>query len=322
MSYQHFTGEQRAALAALKRLGYAQQEMAGQVGVSQSAVSRELSRNRTRNKSGYDARVAHRKTKQRRVKANQRFRKLVRNNPQLRQYVIRKIKLYWSPDQIAGRLNRHRKKKLISHQAIYDFIYQERPDLKQYLRCQKGKWRRRYGTRQRAKTREEAKKKRIDTRPKAAQKRSRVGDWEGDLMEGKRDTGSILTHVDRKSGKLKADKLSDGTAAEVRQKTNTRFRRDSRSKKFTITYDNGSSFSSHELMEKDTGMAIYFAYPYHAWERGCNENCNGLLRQFFPKKTSFEDVTQNDVDRAERLLNNRPRKRLKYRTPNEVFFTS
>lgn len=320
MSYQHLTGEQRAALAALKRLGHTQQEIADQVGISQSAISRELSRNRTRNKNNYDARVAQRKTKQRRVKANQRFRKLVRNNPQLRQYVIRKIKRYWSPDQIAGRINRGRKKKLISHQAIYDFIYQERPDLKKYLRCQKGKWRRRYGTKKREKAREEAKKKRIDTRPKAVDKRSRVGDWEGDTMEGMRGTGSILTHVDRKSGKLKADKLDAGTAAEVRQKTNIRFQSDSRQKKHTITYDNGSSFASHELMEKDTGMSIYFAYPYHAWERGCNENCNGLLRQFFPKKTSFENVTQNEVDRAERLLNTRPRKRLNYRTPNEVFY--
>lgn len=322
MSYQHFTKEQRSALAALNRLGITQQEMADQVGVSQSAVSRELTRNRTNNKSGYDARVAGRKTQERRVKANQRFHKLVRNNPQLRQCVIRKIKRYWSPDQIAGRLNRHRKKKLISHQTIYDFIYQERPDLKPYLRCQKGKWRRKYGTRKRGKARDEAKKKRIDTRPQAARKRSRLGDWEGDTVEGMRGTGSILTHVDRRSGKGRCDKLSKGTAEEVRQKTEARMKADPRRKKHTITYDNGSPFASHELMEKDTSMDIYFAYPYHAWERGCNENYNGLLRQFFPKKTSFESVTQKDVAKAERLLNTRPRKRLNYRTPNEVFSDS
>lgn len=322
MSYHHFTGEQRAGLAVLRRLGHTQQEIADQVGISQPSVNRELTRNRTNNKNGYDIRIAKRKTKERRVKANQRFRKLVSNNPKLRQYVIRKLKMYWSPQQIAGRLNRRKQKSVISHQAIYNFIYQERPDLKKYLRCQKGKWRRRYGARKRAKQRDEAKKKRIDTRPKVVDKRSRLGDWEGDLVEGMRGTGSILTHVDRKSGKLKADKLNEGTAVEVRQKTDKRMKCDPKHKRHTITYDNDSPFASHELMERDTGMKIYFAYPYHAWERGCNENCNGLLRQFFPKKTSFAKVTQKDVDRVERLLNTRPRKRLNYRTPNEVFFTS
>lgn len=322
MSYQHFTAEQRAGLAVLRRLGHTQQEIADQVGISQPSVNRELTRNRTNNKNGYDIRIAKRKTKERRVKANQRFRKLVSNNPKLRQYVIRKLKMYWSPQQIAGRLNRRKQKSVISHQAIYNFIYQERPDLKKYLRCQKGKWRRRYGARKRAKQRDEAKKKRIDTRPKAVDRRSRLGDWEGDLVEGMRGTGSILTHVDRKSGKLKADKLNEGTAVEVRQKTDKRMKCDPKHKRHTITYDNDSPFASHELMERDTGMKIYFAYPYHAWERGCNENCNGLLRQFFPKKTSFAKVTQKDVDRVERLLNTRPRKRLNYRTPNEVFFTS
>lgn len=322
MSYAQLTGEQRATLAALRRLGHTQQEVADQIGVSQPTVSRELTRNHICNQSGYDARVAGRKTAERRVTANQRFHKLVHNNPKLRQYVTSKLKIYWSPEQISGRLNRHRKKKLISHQAIYDFIYQERPDLMKYLRCQKGKWRRKYGTRKRGKARDEAKKKRIDTRPKAVDKRSRLGDWEGDTVEGMRGTGSILTHVDRKSGKLKADKLIEGGAEEVRQKTQARMKSDPRRKKHTITYDNGSPFASHELMERDTGMDIYFAYPYRSWERPCNENCNGLLRQFFPKKTSFKDVTQKDVDRVERLLNTRPRKRLNYRTPNEVFFNS
>ena len=149
MSYKHFTPEQRAALAALRRLGHTQQEAAETIGLSQSAVSRELTRNRTPNRSGYDARSAGQQAKARRVKANQRFRKLVHNNPRLRQSVTGKIRRYWSPEQIAGRINRDQNKPVISHQAIYDFLYQERPDLKKYLRCQKGKWRRRYGTKKR-----------------------------------------------------------------------------------------------------------------------------------------------------------------------------
>ena len=295
MSYQHLRPEQRAALAALKRLGHTQQEIADVLEVNQSTISRELKRNPIQNKSGYDARKAQHKTDERRIKANQRFRKLVGSNPKLRQYVIRKLKVYWSPEQISGALN----EGVISHQAIYDFIYQERPDLKKYLRCQKDKYRLRYGTKKRIKQREEAKKKRIDTRPKVVDKRLRLGDWEGDLMEGMRGTGSIMTYVDRKSGKLKADKLSWSTAEEVRVKTAIRMKSDPRKKKHTITYDNGSVFSQHEMIERDTGMDIYFAHPYSSWERGCNENCNGLLRQFFPKKTSFENVTQKDVDRKQ-----------------------
>lgn len=322
MSYHHFTQEGRAALAVLFRLGHTQQEVAEQIGISQSAVSRELRRNPAGNKSGYDAREAGRKAKARRVKANQRFRKLVRNNPRLRQYVIRKLKVYWSPEQIAGRLNRRKKQKVVSHQAIYDFVYQERPDLKKYLRCQKGKWRRRYGTKQREKKREEAKKKRIDSRPRIVETRGRVGDWEGDIVEGKHGTGGILTHVERKSGKFRGDKVTEGTAEEVREKTTSRMNQDPKRKRHTITYDNGTYFAYHEFIERETKMDVFFAYPYRSWERGCNENANGLLRQFFPKKTSFADVTQADVDRAERLLNTRPRKRLNYRTPNEVFYSS
>lgn len=319
MSSKHFTLERRAALAALLRLGHTQAEIADQVGVSQSAVSRELGRNPTANKSGYDATAADKQAHLRRIKANQRFRKLVGNNSCLRQYVIRKLKRYWSPEQIAGRLNRGQPRPVISHQAIYDFIYQERPDLKKYLRCQKGRWRRRYGTKKRTQQREEGKKKRIDMRPKIVDRRERVGDWEGDIVEGQRNTGSILTHVDRRSGKFRGNKLAEGTAEEVRHTTAKRMRRDPKCKRHTITYDNGSPFAQHEFIERETKMDVYFAWPYHAWERGCNENANGLLRQFFPKKTSFANVTQTDIDRVERLLNTRPRKRLNYRTPNEVF---
>ena len=322
MSHQHFTSDMRAALAALRRLGHTQEEIGEELGIHQSSVSRELSRNPALNKSGYDARVAERQAQDRRIKANKRFRKLVGGNPKLRRYVIRKIKRYWSPEQIAGRLNRGRKKKVISHQAIYNFIYQERPDLKKYLRCQKGKWRRRYGRKMLGKQRDEAKKKRINTRPACVETRERIGDWEGDLVEGMKGTGSILTHVERKSGVVRADKIGEVSVETVREKTSARFTRDPKEKRHTITYDNGSPFACHEYIEMDTGMDVYFAFPYRSWERPCNENLNGLLRQFFPKKTSFEHVTQKDVDRAEKLLNTRPRKRLNYQTPNEVFSAS
>lgn len=194
---------------------------------------------------------------------------------------------YWSPEQIAGRWNKFHKKKHISKDSIYKFVYKKRKDLVKYLRCQKGKYRRRYGTRIREKQREKLKKRRIDQRPEIINERGRIGDFEGDTMIGKDKKPTILTHVERKSGLVLADKLEKGTAKAAKEKTIKRFKQIKKDKKYTITYDNGSVFSEHKTTKEQTGLMIYFAYPYHSWERGCNENANGLLRQFFPKKLTL-----------------------------------
>jgi len=187
------------------------------------------------------------------------------------------------------------------------------------LRCQKGKYRRRYGTKIREKQREEAKKQRIDARPEIIEKRCRLGDWEGDTVVGKRGSGSLITNVDRMSGYLIMDYVSKATAEAIKEKSVARFRNLPKRKKHSITYDNGTEFSDYELIERETKMNVYFAYPYHSWERGTNENTNGLIRQFFPKKSSFAAIVENDIKRVMRLLNSRPRKRLGYLTPFEVF---
>jgi IS30 family transposase len=286
-----------------------------------STIWRELNRNKAHNKSGYSARLSKIKTTERRINANKRFRK-IDDNKWLQEYIIKKIKEKWSPEQISGRLKidyPDESKKRIGKDSIYKFIYNERKDLVKHLRCQKGKYRRRYGTRIREKERERLKKKRIDVRPEIVDKRERIGDWEGDTIVGKEKTIHILTHVDRKSGILFADKLEQATAEITKQKTIERFNKIPKNKKNTITYDNGTTFSYFEMTEKKTGMDIYFAWPYHSWERGCNENANGLLRQFFPKKSSFAIVTQDEINKAVKLINNRPRKRLNYKTPAEVF---
>ena len=235
---------------------------------------------------------------------------------------MKKIKKYWSPEQIAGRLKRKYpldKSKHIGKDTIYKYIYSKRRDLVKYLRCQKGKYRRRYGTRMREKQREKLKKKRIDARSKVIDKRSRIGDWEGDTVIGKDRKPAILTHVERKSGYLLADKLARATAELTKETVIKRFGRVAKDKKYTITYDNGSEFAEYELIERMIEMDIFFAYAYHSWERGTNENTNGLLRQFFPKKTNFATITQKDIQKIVRLLNSRPRKRLNYATPYEIF---
>ena len=320
MSYTHFKPEQRNELAALLRAGLKQCEIAELLGKTASAVCQELKRNPADTKTGYDAGAAKKKAKEKRIEANQRFRK-IKNNEWLRKYIIRKIRKYWSPEQIEGRLKRDwpdDKKRHIGKDSIYAFIYDKRDDLVKYLRCQKGKYRRRYGARIREKQREDQKKKRIDQRPEIVEKRERIGDWEGDTIVGK-DKSHILTHVDRKSGFLLGDKLERGTAELTKIKTIERFKKIPKNKKHTITYDNGVTFSEHEITEREIMILIFFAWPYHSWERGTNENANGLLRQFFPKKSSFATITQERIDEVCDLINNRPRKRLGYLTPKEVF---
>ena len=321
MSHTHITSFQRNELSVLLRAGLKQKDIAKLLGKTPSAICQELKRNKANTITGYSAKVAKENTRDRRIRANKRFRK-VDNNEWIKKYIIRKIKEYWSPEQIAGRMKEewpNDKLKHISKDSVYKFIYNERKDLVKYLRCQKGKYRRRYGTRIREKQREDMKKKRIEERPDEVEKRTRIGDWEGDTIVGS-DGGHILTHVDRYSGYGLGDKLERGLAELTRKKTEERFKKIPKNKKYTMTYDNGSTFAEHELTERRTGIEIFFANPYHSWERGCNENFNGLLRQFFPKKSSFANIEQGDIEKAIKLINNRPRKRLNYLTPAEVFY--
>jgi transposase, IS30 family len=321
MPYQHITAEQRSELGALLRAKVKNEDIADQLGKHRTSIWRERTRNKSSipgSRTGYNAQAAQVTTKGRRIAANQRFRK-IENNEELQQYILRKLKLRWTPEEISGTLAEDFGFTVVCHQTVYEYIYDEQPEWIKYLRHKKNKYRRRRGTPERLRKLEESKKKRIDTRPSVVEARSRIGDWEGDTIVGKEKTKRILTMVDRKSGKLLAAKLETGTAAEVREKTKHMFARILKDKKKTITYDNGSEFADHELIERDNKVDVYFAYPYHSWERGSNENTNGLIRQFFPKGTPFASITQRQLDRVVRLINTRPRKRHHYRTPDEVF---
>jgi len=315
-SYRQFTQEERILLSALARRRLTQKEIARALGKRQSSISREFKRNK-KERGSYHAGDAKRAARERMEEANA-APKRIENDPWLQRYLVRKLKRYWSPEQMAGRVRKDHN-VIVCHETIYQYIYDERPDLKKYLRCQKGKYRRRYGTRIREKQREEEKKRRIDERPKIIEQRERLGDFEGDTVMGRRGTGSLVTHVDRGSGYTLIDHVAHATAEAVKEKAAQRFTKLSKQKKHTITYDNGSEFEAREMIGRETGMEIYFAYPYHSWERGTNENTNGLIRRFFPKKASFADITEQRAMRAERLLNTRPRKRLAYLTPVEVF---
>jgi len=327
MSYTHISLDERQKLDAWKEAGLTQGEMARRLGRSVSTVGREFARNGEPRSNWYNARKADRLRHDRRRDANRvAHAKLIAGSP-LATYVEKKIRSHWSPEQITGRLKRERKEtknkhlETVSHERIYVWIYRERKDLIPFLRhSKKRRYRRRNGTKQREIRREEAKKHRIDTRPKEIETRKTLGHWEGDTIVGKEKTQRILTHVERKSRFTCADKIERATAETVHLASVKCLMRFPKQKRRTSTYDNGVEFSEHKKTEREAQIEIYFAYPYHSWERGTNENTNGLLREFFPKGSPFKDVTQRDLDRAVKFLNTRPRKCLEYLTPNEVFY--
>jgi len=293
-----------------------QQEIASRLGKDESTLSREIRRNK--NPSGkYTAGLADKASRKLRKDGKRFSRKLIKDK-KLRRAVLALLRKKKSPEQIAGQRKRQGKSYVV-HETVYHYIYDYAPDWKQYLRQKEGKYRRRHGAKARENTREEAKKRRIDERPAIVELRTEIGRWEGDTIKGGEKTAGIATHVERVSGYAIADKLDRVTAEKLKQKTVRSFSRIPEEKKKTETFDNGTEFSEYELMERETGMKIFFAYPYHSWERGTNENFNGLLRQYFPKGIPFATITQKDVNRAVRELNHRPRKRLNYLTPYEVF---
>lgn len=313
----HLTQNQRIELSLLVRLGHSQRSCALVLGVSPSTICRELQRNRQPSGS-YHARIARLRTRTCRQVANQRLRKLL-GNAELEETVSAKLSVQWSPDQIAGWLKRRGDAARVCAQTIYDWIYLFRHDLRNHLRSHKQRYRRTRANTLRRQHRERLLAvRRIDQRPGSAERRSRYGHWEGDTMVSKRNTARIGTLVERKSGYLRAFLLPNGQSRGFATTAATAFASVPTKYLKTITLDNGTEMQSYELLERLTPLRVYFAYPYHSWERGTNENTNGLLRQYFPKKTSLA-VSQAELDLAVQLLNTRPRKRLGYRTPAEVF---
>lgn len=319
MPYAHLTRDQRVELAALLHAGLSQAKAARQLQKDPGTVSRELARNKHTNRARYHARVAHSLARKRRAKAN--YRPRITPDSFLGRYIPRALAREFSPEQIAGKLKFILGETRVCHETIYRWIYLERRDLRQHLHCTKGKYRRRRGTNARWQRRELNKKTWIDDRPEVVQGRSRVGDWEGDTVHGAGKSGYIATLVERKSGYLVARRIAAPNGEEMLRAV-TDLRNVPAEKRLTLTLDNGPEMSEHEEMERRTELKVYFAHPYHSWERGTNENTNGLLRYYFPKRSSFEAVTQQDVDRAVQRLNTRPRKRLGYQSPHTVFHST
>lgn len=316
--HSHLTQQKRIELSLMLRLGYSQRKTALSLGIHPSTVSRELKRNR-RPSGMYHPRDARMFARVRRAKANGLRIKLLTNHS-LARLVELKLRSNWAPEQIAGWLRATRKSACVCAQTIYDWIYRFRRDLLPHLHCRKGKYRHTRDNALRKAFRDSRKAARhISRRPAHVMKRTRYGHWEGDTVRGNKHSGYIATFVERKSGYLMAVKISKSTAHAFEQAASSCFKHIPGKYTQTLTLDNGSEMNDYEAIEHRTGLKVYFATPYHSWERGTNENTNGLLRFYFPKKMSFKELTQEQLDLAVHEINTRPRKRLAYQTPESMF---
>jgi IS30 family transposase len=312
MAHKHIGPEDWSVIARLLRSGYPIREIARTLGKNAGSISRHV--NQYGGREHYDVREVRRQKYHTRIKAMESIRVL---RGTLLRIVVKRLKKHESPEQIAGVLALEG--IAIAASTIYRYIKERAPHLKKYLRSQKGKYRRRYRTKIREKTREQAKKQRIDERPTIVERRGRLGDYEGDTMLGRDKRVRIVTLVDRRSGYLIAYLLPKHNAELLTKLAVQKLKRLPKKKRKTLTLDNGTEFSDWQRLGKQTSMTIYFAYPYHSWERGSNENTNGLLRQYFPKSMDFNLITPKELAGVVKRLNDRPRKRHKFRSPRQIF---
>lgn len=318
--HYHLTKETRIKFSTFLMLGMSLRQAAPLLGVHHTTLSRELRRNPpVQPGMTYHPGDAHRKTKARRMSANQRFRKITPGS-KLEQMIIAMITVNkWAPEQIAGWLKAYKRSLYVCAQTIYDWAYTYRKDLVVYFHCRKGKYRRTRQARLRKDKRAMlANPRNIANRPKHINNRKTYGHWEGDTVHGAGKSGYIATFVERKSGYLLAAIVPDCTSAGFAAASGSCLKKIPTKYRKTLTLDNGPEMKFAEVIERTTGASVYYANPYHSWERGTNENTNGLLRYFFPKKMSFAHLTQYELDQAVYLLNTRPRKRLNWRTPEQM----
>jgi transposase, IS30 family len=275
----HLTFQEGELLYRLSKKGKSKTEIADVMGRDRSTIYRELSRNSRR--GGYKSERAQRLADRRRL-ACRRPRKL--GDADAREYVRARLEKRWSPEQIAGRRQRdcpRWRSRWFSRQTIYNWIDEEAPHWRRWLR---------HGGR-------------------------RYGDWEGDTVVGKGRRNALVTLVERKSGYARIGLAENLKAPTTRHVTVQRMKGLPASLRRSITFDNGKEFAEHQQLSRSLELEVYFALPYRSWRRGAHENTNGLLRQFFPKGTDFSRISRHEVARVEPLLNERPRKRLGYRTP-------
>ena len=313
MTYCQLSPEERYMLAALRRQGFNQSQIARSLGRHRSTVCRELLRNSTRADGRYRASTAQERTNGRRSRSRRNSRFTPRDFALIDELLCRQ----WSPEQVSGYLTRSGRLS-ISHETIYRHVWLDKREgglLYTHLRGARKRRRKRYGSydsRGRL-----AGKRMIGERPPEVEARERVGHWEADTVMGAGSRDCVVTLVERKTGLVLIGKLSDRTAMALGRRLTRLIRGGGHVE--TVTSDNGTEFHGYERIERRTGVTFYFARPDHSWERGSNENANGLVRQYLPKGVSMAGLSQQQCNAIARKLNTRPRKRLGFKSPLECY---
>lgn len=316
MNYQHLTCEERHTVSTLHRKGDPPSAIADALGRHSSTIRREIKRNATAS-GGYQYQAADRAARQRSKGASCRS---ARCSKESWDFAIKKLtEQQWSPEQISGELEELRLPPM-SHETIYLRIYEDKKnggELHSHLRHKVHSYRNRSLTQDNRGRIKGAVS--IDDRPSVVDERSRIGDWEMDLIIGKPSGPALLTMVDRKSrftliAKV-PNKTSEAVALQIMAKLLAH-----RTRLHTLTFDNGKEFAAHAMIDEILDCNSYFAHPYSSWERGLNENTNGLIRQYFPKGTDFKFITEKQISEVETKLNTRPRKCLDRKIPSSIFF--
>lgn len=319
MKYKHLSIEEREIIDRMIWEKHTLRSIAKRINRSPSSVSREIKRHYPDRPSWYSSRLAHEKALRNR-KSRGRLNRL--KNKSIRSYVHDHLKLRWSPEQIAGRIKGDLKES-ISPEAIYQYIYHterngmvDGEDLRIYLRRRR-KRRIPKGSRKCQRIFKPLGLS-IEKRPAVVHQRKRVGDWEGDTVESKDHKPGINTLVERKTGLVFITKLETKASQATINAITSRLAQLPKGFKHTITLDNGPENQNWQELTRRTGLSVFFAHPYNSGERGTNENTNGLIRDYFPKKTDFTQVKDEEIARVEYYLNTRPRKRLNWLTPLEA----
>ena len=309
----HLTSAQRYTIEVMLAQKTPQKKIALAISKSPSVLSREIGRNRAAD-GRYDSAVAQARY-ERGLKTKPHGIKLT---DAVKEVIVSGLSKQWSPEQIA-----HKAAKdgvtCVSHERIYQFVWQDKQEggsLYQNLRSQGKKYRKRGAEKDKRGCIKD--RVSIHDRPAVVAEKSRIGDWEGDTIIGKDHQGAILTTNERFSGYVLLAKLQGKNATELAT-TMTEILLPHKDRCLTMTFDNGKEFARHADITQHLGVPVYFADPYASWQRGANENTNGLVRQYIPKKTDFDTITPQRLQEIQDLLNNRPRKRLDWKTPNEVF---
>lgn len=317
-NYQQLRQPERDKIFQLKRKGLTNTEIGKKLGRDKSTIGRELRRNTHQKLHQYLPDTAERKA----LKRKERGRKIryVEKEQALKNRIVRLLKGGWSPDLIAGRLKRA-KSLCLNHESIYQFIYSlegRKQNLRKYLR-RSHRIRRKKNGRKHHGASKIPNRVDISKRPKLVEKRQQFGHWEGDNVVYNRHRRSLSTTVERKTRKVMIFRPRNQTAKAKADFTIRRYRDLPEKARRTMTYDNGLEAAAHEAVTAAIGMKYYFAKTYSSWQRGTNENRNGLVRFYLPKNIDLDTITAAQIKRVENLINNRPMKCLNYQTPNEAY---